>query len=224
MTDSTIIAEETSPRTSSTAKRDSPSSPSTSSSSSAEVSSGMECRGDVCSFKPAATKPRFGKVPPVQAPEPQGEMECKDGVCTLVTPAKRSGFRLNSTKQKIPLTHHQPLKQSVSTPAKLRALDPPERFSVLSRSEGDVTNDCSISSNGNAREQLKTKPPSFKKKFLSSLGSSTKNLRDKRVTRLDLRLNVIIKSAMQTLLMISLFVVCYMPWWLLSIDILSRLV
>lgn len=105
------------------------------------------------------------------------------------------------TKQKVAL------KQSMSLPAKINVTDTntiePEKYQVKDKASP------------------KEKPP--KSRFpLFTNGAAEKRVQDKRINRLDMRLHVIIQSAFYTLLMITLFVICYMPWWLLSVDILCR--
>ena len=62
--------------------------------------------------------------------------------------------------------------------------------------------------------------PSIKRRILDQILS--KQQQEKRINRLDLRLRIIIRSAFNTLLMVTQFIICYMLWWLLSIDILYR--
>ena len=51
---------------------------------------------------------------------------------------------------------------------------------------------------------------------------TSRQQQDKRINRLDIRLRIIIRSAFYTLLMVTQFIICYMLWWLLSIDITIR--
>ena len=126
---------------------------------------------------------------------------------------------------------HLPVSKATSLPDKLvsKEIIPPQSFSVERGGSRRTQSSPDVIGTNPPNRAAKTKR-SLKSKILSHLRDTANKskgptiLQEKRINRLDMRLRVIIQSAFYTLLMVTLFVICYMPWWLLSIDILVRLV
>ncbi|KAL5263012.1 hypothetical protein ACHWQZ_G008428 [Mnemiopsis leidyi] len=126
---------------------------------------------------------------------------------------------------------HQPVTKATSLPEKLvcKEIAPPQSFPVERKFTRRTQSSPGVIGTNPPDGVAKTKR-SLKSKILSHLRDTANKskgptiLQEKRINRLDMRLRVIIQSAFYTLLMVTLFVICYMPWWLLSIDILVRLI
>ncbi|XP_063678169.1 uncharacterized protein LOC134814086 [Bolinopsis microptera] len=159
-----------------------------------------------------------------------------------VTQSPESSFRISTTpipeevfntssKEHPPIKSdsirdfHPPLSKTNSLPNKLvcKEIVPEKSFTAENKGSRLAQSTPAI-----IGDDVPKSKPSLKKKILSHLrvkGNEKRNgnMFEKRIDRLDMRLKVIIQSAFYTLLMVTLFVICYMPWWLLSIDILFRL-
>lgn len=196
------------------------------------------------SLREVAARCRSNSILEESSPAPSNlspKMICVDGVCREApiassiskrfTETPSSSFRLNtSIKEHVELesppmkncAEKKPFSKTFSLPDKLISteIEPP---CTLHNKKRDLAQSMpsAVSSNSPA----KTKP-SLKKKIMHHLRESRGHhkkggiLQEKRINRLDMRLRVIIQSAFYTLLMVTLFVICYMPWWMLSIDIL----